>query len=386
MPSKYSKDNVRPEFELQIEPKLQKSLSKKQQTFNRLTQRIGALKQDIKEESGKLEVLMGLCLTEIVPQHARIARSRIALAKVLARATERIRFSSRHFEAIGEAIVSLCEEAFAEIEVDAELESFYNQWAEHSYREKLNRQLQRSKEMFADMMRDRYDVDIDVEDIEDSTEGFAQFRQRMREQLEAERQQFWTEHRQKSDKQRQREAAQKAQKELAQRSIRSIYIALAKVVHPDSESDEALKASKEEVMKRVTVAYEQQDLQTLLALELEWIHQTTENLLYLADEKLQVYLAVLKQQVDDLEREKIGLLHSPQYGAVATYSSMPLNIAKSRLLKDKRALRDYNNQLVAAAAAFRGAAAKHPIMEFVAAYNNRARSSNLEDYWEDIQI
>lgn len=384
MPS--NKDNLRSGLELQIAPKSQKTLSKKQQTFNRLTQRIESLKLDIKEESDKLELLMDMHGREILPLYSRIAESRVMLAKVLARATERISFSSRHFEAIGETIVSLCEEAFSEVEMDGELESFYNKWAEHSYREKLNQQLQRSKEMFADMMHDRYDVEIDVEDIEDSTEGFAQFKQRMREQIEQDRQHFWQEHRQKSDKLLKKEAAKKAEEEFRQRSIRSIYIALAKVVHPDSESDVALKSEKEEVMKRVTVAYEQQDLQTLLCLEMEWIHQTTENLQQLADEKLQVYLAVLKQQVDDLERERIDLLHSPKYGAVAAYSSMPMNIATSRMVKNKRDLRDYNNRLAAITSAFRSPDVKKPIMEFVADYNANRQRSSCDDGWESVQI
>lgn len=386
MPSKCGKDNVCSEYELQEVPKLQKTLSKKQQTFNRLTQRIESLKQDIKEESCKLEWIMDMYGKEVLPLYYRIAESRIKLAKVLARATEHINFSSRHFEAIGETIVSLCEDAFAEVEIDAELENFFNKWSENSFREKLNQQLQRSKEMFADMMRERYDVDIDVEDIEDSTEGFAQFRQRLRQQIEQERLRFWQECRQKSDKLLKKEAAKRAEEELKQRSIRTIYIALAKVVHPDNESDETLKAEKEEVMKQVTVAYEKHDLQTLLALEMEWIHQTMENLQQLTDEKLQLYLAVLKQQVEDLEKEKIELLHAEKYAAVSSYSSMPLNIATSRILKDKRELRDYNNRMVAITSAFRSPDAKKPIIEFVADYNANRQRNNDDDGWADVQI
>ena len=386
MPSKYGKDNVRSEFELQIVPQEQKSLSKKQQTFNRLTQRIELLKQEIKEESDKLELLMNMYGKEILPLYSRIAESRIKLAKVLARATERISFSSRHYNAIGEAIVSLCEEAFGDIDMNSELEELYDRWAAESYRAKLNQQLYRAKEMFADMMRDRYDIDIDVEDIEDTTEGFAQFKQRMKAQIDQERQQFWQERHQKSKRQRQKEAAKKAEEEQKQRSIRSIYIALAKVVHPDGEKDDAVRAVKEEVMKKVVAAYEQQDLQTLLALELEWIHQTTVNLKMLTDEKLQVYLDVLKQQAEDLERERIELLHSATYAAVAAYSSMPTNIAKSRILRDKRELKEYNSRLIAAASAFRSSEAKHPIMEFVAAFNECRQRTILEDGWYDEQI
>ena len=386
MPSKYCKDKIRSKYELQIVPKEQKVLSKKQQAFNRLTQRIESLKQDIREDSSKLDILMELYGDEIAPQYPRIAESRIKLAKVLARATERISFSSRHYNAIGEAIVSLCEEAFGDIDINAELEEFYDRWAEDSCRAKFNQQLHRAKEMFADMMRDRYDVYIDVEDIEDSTEGFAQFKQRMKVQIEQERQHFWQECHQRSKKQYQKEMAKKAEEELKQRSIRTIYISLAKVVHPDGEMDDVARIEKEEVMKRVIAAYEQQDLQTLLALEMEWIYKITENLQQLTDEKLQVYLDVLKQQADDLEKEKVELLHSPKYGAVAAYSSMPLNIAQSRILRDKRELKDYNSWLMAAASAFRRPDAKHSIMEFVAAYNERQQNNGADDGWYDVQI
>lgn len=361
-------------------------LSKKQQAFNLLTQRIESLKQDIREDSSKLDILMELYGDEIAPQYPRIAESRIKLAKVLARATERISFSSRHYNAIGEAIVSLCEEAFGDIDINAELEEFYDRWAEDSCRAKFNQQLHRAKEMFADMMRDRYDVYIDVEDIEDSTEGFAQFKQRMKVQIEQERQHFWQECHQRSKRQRQKEMAKKAEEELKQRSIRTIYISLAKVVHPDGEKDDAARIEKEEVMKRVIAAYEQQDLQTLLALEMEWIYKITENLQQLTDEKLQVYLDVLKQQADDLEKEKVELLHSPKYGAVAAYSSMPLNIAQSRILRDKRELKDYNGWLIATASAFRRPDAKRSIMEFVAAYNERQQNNSADDGWYDVQI
>ena len=386
MPSKYSKDKIRSKYELQIVPKEQKVLSKKQQAFNRLTQRIESLKQDIREDSSKLDILMELYGDEIAPQYPRIAESRIKLAKVLARATERISFSSRHYNAIGEAIVSLCEEAFGDIDINAELEEFYDRWAEDSCRAKFNQQLHRAKEMFADMMRDRYDVYIDVEDIEDSTEGFAQFKQRMKVQIEQERQHFWQECHQRSKRQRQKEMAKKAEEELKQYSIRTIYIALAKVVHPDGEMDDVARIEKEEMMKRVIAAYEQQDMQTLLALEMEWIYKITENLQQLTDEKLQVYLDVLKQQADDLEKEKVELLHSPKYGAVAAYSSMPLNIAQSRILRDKRELKDYNSWLMAATSAFRRPDAKHSIMEFVAAYNERQQNNSADDGWYDVQI
>lgn len=361
------------------------ALSKKQLQLKQLTAKAESLKIDIKEESKKLELLMELFTKELLPQYARIAEEKIKLAKVLSRATIRIRFSSRYLDAIGEAIVALCEEAFEEVDITEDLELFYNKWAASSYREKANEQLKNAKALFADMMRERYDVDIDVEDIEDTTEGFAQFRQRMKEQIEQDREQFWSEKQHKSARQRKQEAAQKAEKEMALRSIRSIYIALVKVVHPDGEQDINLKKEKEEVMKKVALAYEQQDLETLLALEAEWIYQAKDNLQRLTDEKLSVYLTVLRQQVCDLEREKLDLVHSPRYEAVAYFSSMPANIAINRIKKMKRDLRDYCARFTALSAALSHPEAKQTIMDFVVGYN-KEKERAADDEWSSILI
>lgn len=368
--------------ELKHTPQTGKKLSRNQQMFNGLTLRIESLKEELASEQDKLERLGEMYAREVAPMHVRIAETRYAVAKALARASERIGFQRRVQEDITRTIVELCSEAFAVLEPDGEMEDFYNRWARQSYREEQNEQLYRAKEMFADMMRDRYDMDIDVEDIEDSTEGFAQFRQRIRQQQEQERKDFWKQSAAQSQKQKAKEAAAKAEEELRRKGIRSVYIALAKVLHPDGENDATLKAEKEELMKRVTAAYEEQDLQTLLKLELEWVHKTTENLDRQTDDKLKVYLAVLRQQVSELEAQKLELVHAPRFAQVSPYANMPQNIATSRILRDKKDLKQYNNDLNGVISALRTPGAKSYLLDFVEYYMERIEKKEQDDqYW-----
>lgn len=147
----------------------------------------------------------------------RIAETRYAVAKALARASERIGFQRRVQEDITRTIVEACSEAFAVLEPDGD-GGFYNRWARQSYREEQNEQVVPGQGDVADMMRDRYDMDIDVEDIEDSTEGFAQFRQRIRQQQEQERKDFWKQSAAQSQKQKAKEAAAKAEENFAVRA------------------------------------------------------------------------------------------------------------------------------------------------------------------------
>ena len=54
------------------------------------------------------------------------------------------------------------------------------------------------------------------------------------------------------------------------KTLRSVYISLAKLQHPDGELNEKLRLEKEAKMKRITQAYQAQDLQAMLLMEAEF--------------------------------------------------------------------------------------------------------------------
>ena len=92
---------------------------------------------------------------------------------------------------------------------------------------------------------------------------------------------------------------------------------MAKVLHPDTESDPAEKLLKEELMKKLTVAYQEKDLPTLLKLEMEWVGAECHDVDKLSDEKLKLYISSLKDQVNELEDEKYSILRHPRYQVIA---------------------------------------------------------------------
>ncbi len=101
------------------------------------------------------------------------------------------------------------------------------------------------------------------------------------------------------------------------KSIRSVYTSLVKHLHPDKELDEAKKAVKTEAMKEVTLAYENKDMLGLLILQAQ--HGIIES--DLADSDLRGYNNVLKQQVNELEKQHNNILTSIR--------GVPLNNAKA---------------------------------------------------------
>jgi hypothetical protein len=66
-------------------------------------------------------------------------------------------------------------------------------------------------------------------------------------------------------------------------------------------------------MQELTVAYQQNDLHTLLRLEMQWIENESGDIERLTEERLAMYNEVLREQVKGLENRLHGLLFHPRY-------------------------------------------------------------------------
>jgi hypothetical protein len=364
---------------LKIIVKDKKSLSKNQQMFNKLTKRIETLESEIIAENEKLSQLLVIHSKEITPLQTKIAHQRIKLAMAIAETIPVNKFTKKQAESIREVIVDQCDGAFRSIEPNPEQESFYDKWNDVPYKEDIAYQQESTKEMFAEYMSDMYGMDINLDDIENSPEGFARFQAKMKEQFGQAKQDHQQSGFKKSKRQQNRENALKAEENLKAKNIRSIYIALAKVLHPDTEVNEFLKAEKEEIMKKVTAAYEQKDLPELLKLEIEWVHKTAEHLEKLTDDKLKIYISALRQQVAELEAERISMRFQPRFAAILDYAGYPLKNAMYVIKKDKSELKSIFENLGEIIATFQRPMTKKQILEFINTYK---REDEDEDYFD----
>ena len=78
---------------------------------------------------------------------------------------------------------------------------------------------------------------------------------------------------------------------------------------------------KVELMQELTEAYRQNDLHTLLRLEMQWIEKEGGDLERLTEEKLAVYTEVLEGQVEGLEARARDLIFHPRYRSVVVFNS-----------------------------------------------------------------
>ncbi|MBC7451383.1 MAG: molecular chaperone DnaJ, partial [Cytophagales bacterium] len=91
------------------------------------------------------------------------------------------------------------------------------------------------------------------------------------------------------------------QEKRRKQTVRSIYIDLIKIFHPDTEQDEYKKLEKEEISKRLTEAYAKNDLFTLLKLETDYLENDSSRLAGMHPDTLQAYVTMLANQKKEIE-------------------------------------------------------------------------------------
>lgn len=95
--------------------------------------------------------------------------------------------------------------------------------------------------------------------------------------------------------------------------LSALYKKLVKLIHPDRERDEKVRALKEEAMKKLTVAYEKRDLMELLRLEAEWA-KSSEGVDFTADPKeIKNHIGLLLKKIKSLKLAKDQLIHDSKY-------------------------------------------------------------------------
>jgi succinate dehydrogenase flavin-adding protein (antitoxin of CptAB toxin-antitoxin module) len=151
----------------------------------------------------------------------------------------------------------------------------------------------------------------------------------------------------KTKAQKETEALELKTEEAKNKSISSIYRQLAKIIHPDLEADETIKLEKEELMKQLTAAYENNDLHTLLSLEIQWIQKEENQLSALTDEKLKTYNKIMEEQAEDLKNEIIMLENHPRYNALRHIEDFPGQLRSIDLEGEKEYIQEELKEITA---------------------------------------
>lgn len=168
-----------------------------------------------------------------------------------------------------------------------QIDSFYQQHAQQSV--KKAKKVQSAKFEYSE----RPDQNLE---LEDDFEQYAAEQQQAREQAKQLRQQ------------QKREQAE----QMAAQSLKTVYLKIAAMIHPDREQDETKKEEKTELFQQASQAYEQQDLFYLLKLQLQLEQNKGLGAKELSAEQVKFYKLALDAQSQQLESQISEILDSFQ--------------------------------------------------------------------------
>ncbi|WP_347454407.1 molecular chaperone DnaJ [Acinetobacter thermotolerans] len=97
---------------------------------------------------------------------------------------------------------------------------------------------------------------------------------------------------------------------LVNQSLKTVYLKIASIIHPDREPDESKKAEKTELLQRANEAYEQEDLFFLLKLQLEVEQSKNGSNKGLSSEQVKFYQQALEAQSQSLKQQIQELIES----------------------------------------------------------------------------
>lgn len=296
-----------------------------QKEFHRLKKKVEWLQKEQKNRQEQLYHCLQFYHEKIKPEEEIMDNAMMERVKIVyALYKKHDGFSKAEREVLSFVILNCVEQIFELIEfgkISPEITQIYKELSGHDLQAVAEEEFEHTKNELKEMFKEK-GVDVDFSGI-DSTDSHEEI---LRKMMDSVGDAFFekSDQHEPIEKPKTKKQLQKAQKrreieELQKRSLNTIYKQLAKTFHPDLEPDVEQKARKELFMKKLTNAYENNDLYTLLTLENEWMNVSSSQAASQSREQLKIYNAILKDQVRALQ-DNLGLLIShPKYFQIHKY-------------------------------------------------------------------
>lgn len=305
-------------------------LTSDQKTFNRLKAKIKSLQEQQKLIIGSLDKGLEFYYEKIKPQEVlliHVYSERIKIVYQFYKGNNKLSKKDRELLKgwLKTEVNFICGLSDGD-EIDPEVKTIFQEFHGIDYEERLALEFDEIKKRMAQSCKDA-GIEIDVSSLDIDYTASSQeildsmYRSIRQAACAGKEGPSEKKERKKTKKQLEKEEKTRLFQEMQNKSVNAIYKHMAKILHPDLEQDNDQKIKKEEFMKRLTCAYEKNDLFGILTLEMEWMNNsTTSDQMQLKNsDQLKIYNGILKEQVKELEATNQMLSHAPQYAPIAHF-------------------------------------------------------------------
>jgi hypothetical protein len=312
-------------------PAVDRPLTRAQETFRLLLAKVESLLESIDAEEQELDATLSFYVQEVVPRLTKQTALQKDLVRALAPFLNKTFFPRKEERVEFKELARKLLDEIADRDrglIDDDLRQVYNLLHGVGYSKDERKTVAAVKAALAQALAEA-GLEVDFSELE-SAASEAEFmagaealiaRARRMKEAEAEAAHCAEHGRQATEDER-----ELAEEEYRKRSIANIYKQLARVLHPDLERDPERQKYKVQLMQELTVAYRQNDLHTLLRLEMQWIENEGGDIDRLTEEKLGVYNDVLTGQVQGLQQRLLSLMFHPRYRPIVVFNDGPARV------------------------------------------------------------
>jgi hypothetical protein len=278
------------------------NLSKGQKIFNRLAKQIAQKKQELLDWQNTIPVYQNSHIQEFVPMTEAFSQLQENLVYLLDEAYRKVKLNQMEKKKLKIIICELAEKLAYESDSE-ELKLIYNKYSGSNLDKEISEDQEMIKSMFEGMLGVEIGDDVDFSSPDEAMRSIGEKISEMKKQQEAHSEKVSQKSRKKSQRTLQKEAKEQAEANHISQSIREVYRKLASALHPDRSQDESDQVRKDELMKRVNVAYAKKDLLQLLELQLEIEQIDQDAINCISEDRLKHYNKILKDQFEEIQRE-----------------------------------------------------------------------------------
>jgi hypothetical protein len=272
-----------------------KTLSKAQKQFNKHIVTIEATMRKIEQWQIFLPIYHQYIASQFTPLEVQLREKRIAMVRLLDQHMSGKALShaqrKKALDLLSNMLGGLLDQ-----EESAELIQLHDKYSGISFEEYQ----EQDNEIIRTLAGDIFGIKLDAA-AASADELMAQFHRMASEREERKREK--RERRKAAKKPTNKAAEQAACIQNATRAVRDIYRKLASALHPDREPDPQRRAELTALMQQANRAYDESDLLALLKLQIQIEQIDSQALTQIAQERLDSYNQMLREQSERLQRE-----------------------------------------------------------------------------------
>lgn len=318
----------------------EKTLSPAQKKFNRLLKKIEKQQQELSDWKDAQQEVQRNAAEELLPKYAQWHQSLFQHVELLQQYKNDHKVAKTHLVKLDYLIENLVYILLQVNTLELKQYEYLKEIYKNYSQQKIDlptaepdldnideaEELALKKQMIINDFAEEFDIDPALLDFDFDPENPESFVEKLGEILQEDQQrkqqefisQFHAEDQAYFNKmlERDRKKEQKKQeklklaKEQAKKSLKSIYLQITALIHPDREQDTQKKIEKTELMQKVTTAYKQKDLLTLLHVQIELDQQDVGSMSKLAKQQLELYNLNLEQQSEKIQEEIEEIIYS----------------------------------------------------------------------------